>query len=181
MDCHKDEDALPDRPRSPKVRKQKEQVILDPTFYDTPEHSSETSTSYSEPGTRDRPVHQVYRGVLPLRVNSQDLGQHYPPPVTLAKCPVCHNLPSFVEPAMASMTKLNESKERGCPTCSLIIRGISEFSNSLSPEIQSRFNSCAVDKVWISCSKWESLTIRLELHDTKLGFDLDFFTATSMS
>jgi hypothetical protein len=74
------------------------------------------------------------------------------------------------------MAKLNESKEKECPTCTLILRGIWEFFRSLPPETPSTFAPSAVKRVQIYSSKLESLSIRLEFNDHHPGFDLDFFT-----
>jgi hypothetical protein len=78
------------------------------------------------------------------------------------------------------MAKLNESKERECPTCTLILHGISEFFKSLPLETPSTFTPSAVERVEISCSKWGSLSIRLEFNNHHPGFDLDFFTLNGM-
>lgn len=96
--------------------------------------------------------------------------------IALTKCPVCRDRHSFPNPLSASMATLNESKEKECPTCTLILRGISEFFKSLPPETPSTFTPSAVKRVEISCSKWESLSIRLEFNNPHPGFGLDFFT-----
>jgi len=109
-----------------------------------------------------------------------------------ATCPVCRNLsrfqyieqyaePIFVEALEVSIAMLNESTDRGCAICSLVIRGISEFSKSLPLDVQSLFKPRAVDKVKISCSEWGSLSVHLPLRNSTLGFDLDFFTTRGIS
>ncbi len=170
-------EASGSRHRRKRQRRGKEEGgVLGPSFDHVSKPSGEISTSRSRPATGRKAVHHLSKGLISPRGNGHSLEKPSTSGIARTTCAVCRNCHSFARPLSASMEKLNESKERECPTCTLIIRGISKFFESLPPETPGTFAPSAVKRVTIYSSKWESLSIRLEFNDHHPGFDLDFFT-----
>jgi hypothetical protein len=129
---------------------------------------------------RDGGVHIASEELSPSRTNGHDPeGSNYSRTVRNS-CLVCWNRHYFPRSLVTTMTKLNESTRRECPTCILILAGISEFFKSLQLGILNTFTPSSIERVKISSSSnEESLSVHLEFSDRQPGFDLDFFTLRS--
>jgi hypothetical protein len=157
-------------------RRDNQRRVFSPSTNRVSKSSSGTSTCQSQSATEHKVVHHVSREVISSRGIGHNLQGSYTPRIARTSCPVCQNRYSFSKPLSTPMTKLNESKEKGCPTCTLILRGISEFFKSLDLGTRSTLTLSAIERLEISNSRSGSLSIRLEFNDRHPGFILDFFT-----
>jgi hypothetical protein len=83
-------------------------------------------------------------------------------------CSVCNDLrrPKHdeIEYRNTPSQELNSAVRRGCPACSLITKGISEFCRSFSPENREIPNITNISHIEIILQRLETLTLRLQFH-----------------